>query len=335
MQKSRVFVTALAVLACLLAARTSAYEVVFSAKSGTSVQNYLYTQGGCSHYDITLVNAMPTSSTYNDAAQQAYSSAGMTGNVPLGGIAKQAACFTSYCEWSWDQGLYYYGSLTFMRGTYSSSNPSTSAASVSDVYNNFATGYPKSWNYSYWGARVPAMTSDGTWINTDLSLIYDQYVCQGYTFEQSDAATYGYATYPNGDIIDPRSYITTSQRSHCGSMVEVDNSGRWVDVQCIKTFPWWAALIIAVSCFVVVVSLIILTMCCCLCNKNQKEAKAKVRQMAADEDNIARVPTQSQVGMSRDTVLAPQLGDLSGDDEDDVDGDGGRENSGYGSGVGF
>ncbi|CAD2215282.1 hypothetical protein, conserved [Angomonas deanei] len=335
---SRVVTCVLLLLVVCVSGYTTSYTTF---TSGTSYIVPELMHGGCFYMDEAMHDMMPIKAADITAAFDAYKGAGFSGDVPLGGMAQQGACFDTHCYWVYFQGVFdggrsvtFYKGINSMEATYADGTAYSYTPIEADFpkvlamdgfETNWDTNYPMGWtNASGVGKRIPVMKSSGKWQNVNYYTPFNHFVCGAYHFDQSDTLANGgpFPTYPNGDII----FMRASQKSkptsltHCGQPVVVDASGNWLDVKCTKDgLAWYIPLIIAVVIFVVVVAAFVIILCCCLHCRNKKEKKRRVRRLDNDEDNVAMVPTQSQIGMSRDAAL-----DVADDEEDDYAQEDGR-----------
>lgn len=149
------------------------------------------------------------------------------------------------------------------------------------------------------------MKNSGYWGNVNVATQFTEWVCEYYNFDKSDSNIF--PTYLNGDPIVP-DYRNPKNFYHCGKNISRDSRNWFYDVQCNKSFPWWAGVIIACVVFVVVLFAIIATACCCLCCKTRKQENIREKHMEYNEDNQGQLPAQSQIGMSKSSAC------IQGDD---------------------
>lgn len=115
----------------------SAYTVHYSAMRATNGMMDFLGPGYCQNTDPAAHTMMPKVQSFQNSAYEVFLSHSFT-QAPIGGIAIQAACLDTNCEWNFNHGLQYQNELTFFRGVYYKGNDKT--ASVDGVYNNFQRG---------------------------------------------------------------------------------------------------------------------------------------------------------------------------------------------------
>lgn len=315
------FTLILAVAALSTIPATLAYTTTESVRSN-SEGTMVFIMGTnsadlCTHYDPGSHLAMATSAEIQSKIFETAKNGGVTSLIPMGGGTMQATCVGLPCEWRWWRGFYFYIWPIFYRGVYytgphssKAANPEAKTQAVLNSYANWDTNFPISWaNLSYWGKRVVAMQpSNGKWRNVEIATKFPQLVCEHYIYRNSDGVAGITPTFPDGS---PITLVSSSGHvySFCGKKVTKDINGRWILQKCGGKFPWWAGLVIACGCYVIVVALIILIWCCCCARKRKEEENHRREVIATERDNTSHIPTQSELGLGRNSSLWYQPSD--------------------------
>ncbi|KAH9601225.1 hypothetical protein LSM04_008734 [Trypanosoma melophagium] len=63
-------------------------------------------------------------------------------------------------------------------------------------------------------------------------------------------------------------------------------------------FPWWAGLLIAIGVVLIVVAILIVY-CCCRKKQQEEQEEKEIEAESKKEENLSRIPTQSQLFMNR------------------------------------
>ncbi|KAK7194884.1 hypothetical protein NESM_000409700 [Novymonas esmeraldas] len=301
-------VAAAALFMCLAPALSHGYSTTYTARNlGSSVMAFdpLATDQ-CKLQDIASHTAMSTSASIQQALKDAYDRSALTGNIPLGGMTEQAVCTAQQCRWTWYRGLFRTTRPQFLQGVFfwgltDTSTPVDKTVAVANAYTNFDRNYPRSWgNLSYWGRRLVVMQPSGTWVNVEMASKFSSFLCEYYVYAASDGVNRMVPTFPGGDPI-PIVSAASHQYSYCGQLIRTDSQGRWVLPQCNKPFPWWAALIIAVICYIILVAAIIIVWCCCCIRRRNEEEQRRRKIIGSQHDNEGAIPTQSELGLSRNS----------------------------------
>jgi hypothetical protein len=285
-----------------------------SAGAFVMVMETLSSADACTALDPGSHLAMATNAAIQQKIVETAQNGALTSNIPMGGGTMQATCTSQVCTWRWHRGFYYYVWPVFYRGVYYTGPHSSAAAApidktqpVINSYTNWDTNFPVSWsNLSYWGKRVVAIQpTTGKWKNVEMAYKFTKLICEHYVYQNSDGVNRITPTFPGGA---PITIVSSSGHvySYCGQKVGKDSWGRWIMPKCKHGFPWWAGLIIAVSCYVVVVALIIIIWCCCCVHREKKEEKRRREIIRTEEDNVSHIPTQTELGLSRSSSLRYQ-----------------------------
>ncbi|GET85353.1 hypothetical protein, unknown function [Leishmania tarentolae] len=310
MRDALVFVRVVAVVALFAPAMTHAYSTTYTARSSASGA-FAFDPSEidfCTLQDSASHTAMSTSASIQAALQNAYLSAGITANVPLGGMTEQATCTGAQCEWRWYRGLFRTTRPVFLRGVSywgvnDNASPVDKTTAVTGSYTNFEINYPRSWgNLSYWGKRLVVMQPSGKWVNVEVSTSFKNFLCEYYVYADSDGVNRLVPTFPGGSAI-PLVSSSGHVYTYCGKDVEVDSQNRWILPKCKDGFPWWAGLVIAVVLYIFLIAFIIATWCCCCIRRRQKEEKHRCSAIQSQPDNTSCIPTQSELGLSRHASL--------------------------------
>ncbi|ORC89045.1 uncharacterized protein TM35_000142560 [Trypanosoma theileri] len=213
---------------------------------------------------------------------------GKFADAPIGGINPATSCTTERCPWIFHTGLMNGTPVeksVFLYGTVYKGVDHTEA--VPGMYHNFQKGVQPVAFFRRQDNVIPKMLKDGFWMNELRDHLYTTWVCEYYEF-----TAFKQETAPaTGGTTDPA--------------VEESSS-----------FPWWAALIITIV--LVIIVIIILIMCCCYCKRRQvKRKEKKILEDARKEENAAKLPAQSQLGMGRSTSIG-----FRGNDGGDFQGSG-------------
>ncbi|ORC89046.1 uncharacterized protein TM35_000142570 [Trypanosoma theileri] len=242
---------------------------------------------------------MPMTGSFQTDAYSKFVGAAYT-EAPIGGINPATSCTTQRCPWIFHTGLMNGTPVkqsTFLYGTVHNGVDHT--VIVPGMYHNFINGVQPVSFLSPEDNVIPKMRQGGLWMTDLRDHLYTTWICEYYDFTASEEAT-APATDENGFLLHP--YI-------------------------IGGFPWWAGLIIGIV--VVIIVVIILIICCCCCKKHKE--KLEEEEIAEDtrmEDNLSRIPTQSQLGFGRSRSSA-----YVGNDRGDFQGSGyagvGRNGSVY------
>ncbi|KPA73133.1 hypothetical protein ABB37_10087 [Leptomonas pyrrhocoris] len=251
--------------------------------------------------------AMGTSESIQTRIVETARNSGITSIFPLGGASLQATCTAQQCTWRWYRGFHYFYFTVFYRGVYftgthssAADNPTPKVEAVAGAYTNWDTNFPVSWsNLSYWGKRgVVVQPSSGKWKNVEIATKFSRLVCEQYIYTRSDGVNRLTPTFPNGD---PITLVASSGHvySFCGHPVKIDKYGTWILPQCGNKFPWWAGLVIAVVCYIILVAAIIAIWCCCCTRRRNAEEKRRRHVIATEKDNMNHIPSQSELGLSR------------------------------------
>lgn len=265
----------------------------FALTDTTPTLGFTNTVDVCSVRDGASHVSMPTSASQQEETYSTAKTISSTFSIPLGGGAQQAMCTNVQCSWVWNRGLYKNYAKVFFKGAYYEGK---FRGDMSVDYSNFRTGYPQSWsNASYWGARVVTLQSDGTWINTNVAINYEKWVCEYYIYVHSDVDNSVVPSYPNGNPV-PVSIGSDMAYSYCGSPITYDSQGRWVYADCnALAIPWWASLVIAVTVYVVIVLLIITIWCCCCKKRRNYEEKQRCTAIEHQTDNQGNIRSQREM----------------------------------------
>ncbi|RNF23170.1 uncharacterized protein Tco025E_02864 [Trypanosoma conorhini] len=246
-----------------------AYNVRYSAlisPSPVSGRSYGYCpwQGG-GH------TMMPMKESFQVLAFEALSKRGFT-EAAIGGWCPYASCTTNPCEWVYFTGLMNGTDIkkaTFFRGAVYKSKDYTH--SVPGMYNNFLKGYqPVSFDRAK-ERTITKMVSNGRWENEMRDHGYQDWVCEYYEFTPEEAAT--------APVTDENGFVIFVSRTKPGK------------------FPWWAGLLIAL--LIVGIVAVVLLICCCCRRRRKQQLENKIAEEMKSEENLHRIPTQSQLGMSR------------------------------------
>ncbi|ORC89050.1 uncharacterized protein TM35_000142610 [Trypanosoma theileri] len=209
---------------------------------------------------------------------------GKFADAPIGGINPATSCTTERCPWIFHTGLMNGTSVeksTFLYGTVYKGIDHTEA--VPGMYQKFQPHMAPVAFLKPEDNVIPKMLKNGFWLTDLRDREYTTWVCEYYDFTASEQGT-APPTDENGYIVSP------------GTIVG---------------FPWWAGLIIGIV--VVIIVVVILIICCCCCKKRKE--KLQEEEIAEDtrmEDNLSRIPTQSQLGFGRSRSSA-YVGNDGGD----------------------
>ncbi|KAH9601130.1 hypothetical protein LSM04_002827 [Trypanosoma melophagium] len=212
---------------------------------------------------------MPMKESFQTSAFSTLSKAGFT-EAAIGGWNPFASCSGERCGWIFTAGLMNgtpADKSTFLYGTVYKGVDHTEA--VPGMYQNFIKGVMPTAFFRRQENVIPKMMVNGSWMNELRDKLYSSWICESYEFTASEEAT-APATDENGYI------IRNISRSR---------------------FPWWAGLLIAIGVVLIVVAILIVY-CCCRKKQQEEQEKKKVEEIL-HEENLSRIPTQSELGLGR------------------------------------
>lgn len=313
----RSFTCTAAVMAVLLLSELSAaYNVRYTTTLSETGQMDFELPGACVANDPASHTMMPKTEAFQAKAEYAAKTASYSTPLPIGGEARQAACFDKQCTWQFNHGLYENNELTFFYGVYVDAE--LRGGPEEGVYNNFGHGkYPQYWsNGSYWGSRQPVMLPEtGTWQNVAVQTYFREWVCE--TYEYTDSDTIFFPTYPNGEMIYKQNGPNGENYYLCGKAVKLDSQNRWINQRCEEPLEWWIPMVATVAAIVVIVFLIFCIGCCCCKCQRDRERRDREAKMRSILDNPGDIPTQTQIGHSRAAAAAVIESDVDDDEGDD------------------
>ncbi|ORC89029.1 uncharacterized protein TM35_000142400 [Trypanosoma theileri] len=241
---------------------------------------------------------MPMKESFQTDAYSKFVGAAYT-EAPIGGWNPAASCSSQRCPWIYTAGLMNGTPIeksTFLYGAVYKGVDYTEA--VPGMYHNFQKGVQPVAFFRRQDNVIPKMMPNGFWMNELRDHLYTTWICEYYEFTASEQET--------APVTDENGFVVKEESSK---------------------FRWWAGLIIAIG--VVVIVVVIVIICCCCCKKHkEKLQEEEIAAEARKEENISRLPSQSQLGMGRSRSIV-----YRGDDGGDFQGSGptgvGRNGSVY------